>query len=139
MRRRVGEGGSGVGRFIEGGLARYPLGGLKDSACPPEFTRHSCGGCGGLILCESVSKKGSESLVFSLGAEGGLACPCKQLAGVRLRRICFGFRAYGVSHPLREYFGFTQLPISSQSQEVQKKCSKTVNFLQFLLKTRSFL
>jgi hypothetical protein len=29
--------------------------------------------------------------------------------------------------------------ISSQSQEVQKKCSKTVNFLQFLLKTRSFL
>jgi hypothetical protein len=28
---------------------------------------------------------------------------------------------------------------SSQSQEVQKKCSKTVNFLQFLLKTRSFL
>jgi len=39
------------------------------------FTRHSCGG------------------------SGGLACPCKQLAGVRLRRICilviwicFGFR-----------------------------------------------
>jgi len=29
--------------------------------------------------------------------------------------------------------------IYSQSQEVQKKCSKTVNFLQFLLKTRSFL
>jgi hypothetical protein len=29
--------------------------------------------------------------------------------------------------------------IISQSQEVQKKCSKTVNFLQFLLKTRSFL
>jgi len=28
---------------------------------------------------------------------------------------------------------------SSQSQEVQKKCSKTANFLQFLLKTRSFL
>jgi hypothetical protein len=26
-----------------------------------------------------------------------------------------------------------------QSQEVQKKCSKTVNFLQFLLKMRSFL
>jgi len=46
-------------------------------------------------------------------------------------QICFGFRA--------SYFGFTQLPISSQSQEVQKKCSKTVNFLQFLLKTRSFL
>jgi hypothetical protein len=34
---------------------------------------------------------------------------------------------------------FLWLPISSQSQEVQKKCSKTVNFLQFLLKTRSFL
>jgi len=50
---------------------------------------------------------------------------------VRLRRICFGFRA--------SYFGFTQLLISSQSQEVQKKCSKTVNFLQFLLKTHSFL
>jgi hypothetical protein len=29
--------------------------------------------------------------------------------------------------------------ISSQSQEVQKKCLKTVNFLQFLLKTHSFL
>jgi hypothetical protein len=29
--------------------------------------------------------------------------------------------------------------IYSQSQEVQKKCSKPVNFLQFLLKTRSFL
>jgi hypothetical protein len=34
---------------------------------------------------------------------------------------------------------FLWLLISSQSQEVQKKCSKTVNFLQFLLKTRSFL
>jgi len=29
--------------------------------------------------------------------------------------------------------------IYSQSQEVQKKCSKTVHFLQFLLKTHSFL
>jgi len=36
-------------------------------------------------------------------------------------------------------FVFCPLPISFQSQEVQKKCSKTVNFLQFLLKTRSFL
>jgi len=26
-----------------GGLARHPLGGLKDSACPP-LVRHSCGG-----------------------------------------------------------------------------------------------
>jgi len=34
---------------------------------------------------------------------------------------------------------FLWLLIYSQSQEVQKKCSKTVNFLQFLLKTRSFL
>jgi len=34
---------------------------------------------------------------------------------------------------------FLWLLISPQSQEVQKKCSKTVNFLQFLLKTHSFL
>jgi len=34
---------------------------------------------------------------------------------------------------------FCPLLIYSQSQEVQKKCSKTVNFLQFLLKTHSFL
>jgi hypothetical protein len=34
---------------------------------------------------------------------------------------------------------FLWLPIYPKSQEVQKKCSKTVNFLQFLLKTRSFL
>jgi len=34
---------------------------------------------------------------------------------------------------------FCLLLIYSQSQEVQKKCSKTVNFLQFLLKTHSFL
>jgi hypothetical protein len=69
-RRLVRCSAGGVGRFIEGGLARHPLGGLKYSTCPPEFTRHSCGGCGGFILCKSVSKKGSESLVFSFGAEG---------------------------------------------------------------------
>ena len=79
---------AGLPAALFGGLARHlsairvadPCGGLKDSACPPEFNRHSCGGCGGLILChlsavalakvESVSKKGSESLVFSFGAEG---------------------------------------------------------------------
>jgi hypothetical protein len=36
-------------------------------------------------------------------------------------------------------FGAVGGLIYPQSQEVQKKCSKTVNFLQFLLKTRSFL
>jgi len=39
------------------------------------------------------------------------------------------YRVSSIEYPL----------ISFQSQEVQKKCSKTVNFLQFLLKTRSFL
>jgi hypothetical protein len=32
--RSMSEEGSGVGRFIEGGLARHPLGGLKDSVHP---------------------------------------------------------------------------------------------------------
>jgi hypothetical protein len=72
-----------------------------------------------------------------LSAFGGFVFRSFEL--VRLRRICFGFRVYGVSHPLRENFGFALLLIYSQSQEVQKKCSKTVNLLQFLLKTRSFL
>jgi len=35
---------AGLPAALFGGLARHPLGGLKDSACPPEFTRHSCGG-----------------------------------------------------------------------------------------------
>jgi hypothetical protein len=39
------------------------------------------------------------------------------------------YRVSSIEYPL----------IFSQSQEVQKKCSKTVDFLQFLLKTHSFL
>jgi len=38
-RRPVRRRGIEVGRFIEGGLARHPLGGLKDSACPPSVWR----------------------------------------------------------------------------------------------------
>jgi hypothetical protein len=59
-----------------------------------------------------------------------------------VNKICVNLRNLWLFLCLRVFvanFVFCPLLISSQSQEVQKKCSKTVNFLQFLLKTRSFL
>jgi len=59
-----------------------------------------------------------------------------------LNKICVNLRNLWLFLCLRVFvanFVFCPLLIYSQSQEVQKKCSKTVNFLQFLLKTRSFL
>jgi len=49
----------------------------------------------------------------------------------------FEFMASAI--PYGRISDFLWLLISPQSQEEQKKCTKTVNFLQFLLKTRSFL
>jgi len=76
-----------------------------------------------------------------LSSSSGSICACPRLLCFEFRilviRICFGFRIS--SFGIRAFARYLSTLIYSQSQEVQKKCSKMVNFLQFLLKTHSFL
>ena len=73
------------------------------------------------LVCR-ISFRTLEHSDFEFVSDLGFRYSCFLLTSIE-------YRVSSIEYPL----------ISFQSQEVQKKCSKTVNFLQFLLKTRSFL